>query len=405
MKFFLTLALFSLASFPVLAMTSMEAEEQYHAFSEDLKAGEVLLDLIDGTVLSHHHKKILVDSLWDYVIDPANSKNLLSALKVWKSLDFNLMPLPEQVRLYLLGLTLQGSPSRLENMKSVLLNKIKGKLNNRTLIILFNHSQVLRENGLDVNLDEVEMTNLKFKVEYDVITKSSRENVSEQDIQEILAIKASAKSVIYLACHTDRNYPCLIILRDKKGALLRNEDGSFPTLPALAKSKFELPFNFENGHTPTGLYHVESVMPQTDRQQEYGRNRRLILKMAGKTDALMILPSSQHKKAWWRQVLLARELGRENLRIHGSGKVNTDPLTFHPELVPSSGCIKVREGTYNGNTYNDQRVLLNTLMKAQGLKVTRSNEVSIMAHLLVFNVPGSGPVTIDEIKEYLGLQE
>lgn len=397
MKLLLTLALTSVVSLSAYGLTTQEAELEYQSFTEDIgEADDNEIDLIDGRGLTNHHKKILVDSVWDFTANPENSKRLSSALRAWSSIEFSAMPLAEQVRLFVLGHRLKGNNARLELMKTILLRKIKGQLDQRSLFILFNHAAFLREQGLDQSLDQVEVANLKVKLEYDLVVKSSKEKISPAALGELLSIekKLPKQTFLYVLCRSDRNQPCLLLLKDKKGNRTLE-------LPVLAKSKLGLGAHFENGNTPSGLYHVESVMPTVDSVAEYGKNRRLILRMASKETAQKLLPVSQLKRSWWRQTLLAMAVGRENLRIHGTGKVNKDPETKHPTLVPSFGCIKLREGKYDGVAFDDQRVLLNALMKAQGLKLVRSNEAAIRSTLLVLNVPGTGPVTTEEIDSLL----
>ncbi len=66
-------------------------------------------------------------------------------------------------------------------------------------------------------------------------------------------------------------------MKDRFDRLVREEDGGLWSLPALAKSASGRPFNVTNGNTPQGVHTIDSVMPEANRQDAFGKFRRLIL--------------------------------------------------------------------------------------------------------------------------------
>lgn len=341
---------------------------------------------------SKTQQKILVDVLWDFV---AENQNITEATKRWNTADYTVMDTPEKIRMFILGIKLNGKSSRIESLRSSVKTRLTGKLDNRSLIIIFNHAKFLIDQGFDAEINQINATYATYRADYDSIRHSGSEVLSSEEVSLILNQKQT-QTTVYVMCRSNREYGCAIAIKDKNGKFA--EDFS---LPVLAYTRLRLPFHFENGQTPAGVYFVDSVMPVADKQAEFGKNRRLILNFAGMTETKKILPSSQLQKRWWQQAHLAKELGRGNLRIHGTGTRNDDKNSLHPTLVPSVGCVKLREGEYEGVVYNDQRLLLNTLIRVQGLTAKTENEPLIKATLILFHIPGEGPVLKEEILNYI----
>jgi hypothetical protein len=181
-----------------------------------------------------------------------------------------------------------------------------------------------------------------------------------------------------------------MILKDINGNLVREADGTLWTHRALASAKTGLPSYTRNGNTPAGVLTIDSVMPVADQQISYGKNRRMILnfvpKSADETLYKSLLPPSSYNNEWWQPSVTARDIGRNLLRIHGTGKINTDPNTPYFPYMRTSGCIAQKENTYEAVTYNDQRVLLDALMTALGLAPIFENEVQIKGVLYIMEI-------------------
>lgn len=200
---------------------------------------------------------------------------------------------------------------------------------------------------------------------------------------------------LFMFCRHDRNYPCRFILKDRHDQLVRNADGTLWSLPSLAQSARGLPYYITNGYTPSGVHTMDSVMPAANRQDAFGKFRRVILNWMPKGRTRELLPNSALNKKWWKEASLARDNDRKYLRIHGTGRTANRARTYFPH-VPTSGCISTREGKYDSVVYKDQRKILDALMKAQDLLPSYQNETSIKGVLYV--------IELDDKKEKVTLK-
>ena len=195
---------------------------------------------------------------------------------------------------------------------------------------------------------------------------------------------------LFLFCRHDRNFPCLIIMKDIFDQPVRNTDGTLWSIPALAKSSRNFPYSITNGQTPQGVHQMDSVMPEADQFKDFGKWRRVILNWveASELDKNMshFLTKQTLKSNWWRQSSIAREIGRKWLRIHGTGKKNKSPATTYFPHVPTSGCISTLEGDYGKNKYQDQRLLLDKMMESMQLVPVFTNEADIKGILYVVDL-------------------
>lgn len=207
---------------------------------------------------------------------------------------------------------------------------------------------------------------------------------------------------LFLFCRKNRNYPCRFVMKDRYDSLERNEDGSLWSLPALAKSASNRPFNITNGQTPQGVHTIDSVMPEANRQLAFGKFRRLILNWVPSDELTKeLLPESAQDKSWWAQASIARDNGRKWLRVHGTGRINEDPQSSYYPHRPTSGCISTREGEYPEETYIDQRKLLDRAMKAMRMGPVFENEVRIKGVLYVIELDEKNErVTEASLKEF-----
>lgn len=195
---------------------------------------------------------------------------------------------------------------------------------------------------------------------------------------------------VYMFCRHNRMHPCLFVMKDRNGKWVKGDRLQLWSQPKLAMSRRGLPSHQVNGETPQGIYTIDSVMPEANRPLVFGQYRRLILNFidhsVGEKDTLFFIPKELHQMNWWRQATVARDVGRALLRIHGTGRINTDPASFWYPFYPTSGCIASRENTYDGVSFRDQRLLLDTMMRAMGLRTLYSNEEKIRGILYVVNI-------------------
>lgn len=207
---------------------------------------------------------------------------------------------------------------------------------------------------------------------------------------------------LFLFCRDDRNYPCLFVAKDAYDRPVRTSEGELWSLPALALSKYGRDYDQVNGETPQGVHRIDAVMPRPNKPAAYGRYRRLILNWI-ETDeqTLKLIPETHWNSNWWKQASIARDNGRKWLRIHGTGSRNHNPESSFYPLIPTSGCISTREGTYEGTEYNDQRELLDTLMIALELEPNYENERKIFGLLYVINLDSvKKAVSLQTLREY-----
>ena len=155
-------------------------------------------------------------------------------------------------------------------------------------------------------------------------------------------------------------------------------------------------------NTPQGIHTIDSVMPSADAQMSFGKFRRLILNFIPKSKnevlTKSLLPESSLNSDWWKSAVVSRDIGRNLLRIHGTGKINVDKQTPYYPFMRTSGCIAQRENTYDGVTYRDQRHLLDTVMKALDLAAIYENETQAKGILYLMEIDDkNAPVTLEDL--------
>ena len=197
------------------------------------------------------------------------------------------------------------------------------------------------------------------------------------------------KSRLFLFCRHDRNYPCVLALKDRGDNPLRDGKKLW-TQAGLGLSGYGKPFNERLGNTPQGVQLVDSVMPEADQYEDYGQFRRMILEFPesskNETEMRRLLPSASTVSDWWRESAIARDIGRGELRIHGTGSRNDYPQTLFYPFIATIGCVAQLELKYGDINYIDQRHLLDHVMQAEGLEPKFANEPSIRALLYVIDI-------------------
>lgn len=211
---------------------------------------------------------------------------------------------------------------------------------------------------------------------------------------------------LFVFCRHDRRYHCLMMMRDKDGEVVRDSRGRMWSLPVLALARQGKRYDERGGYTPSGVYTIDSVMPEADQQRTFGKYRRLIMNFIpqspGENLLKEFLPESSQQYSWWRESVIARDIGRNLLRIHGAGYKNYNIFSRHYPFVKTIGCIGTREGRYGRNDYHDQRILLDTMMVASGLEPRYENESKLYALLYVVEINNiKSHVTLDEMIWYL----
>lgn len=228
----------------------------------------------------------------------------------------------------------------------------------------------------------------------------TNDNWTKTEIKELLEFQAKWRlfgdnsflkvTNLFLFCRKNRDYPCLMVMRDAKGDLVRKDNGEIWSQPKLAQSSRGLSYDQSRGATPQGLFTIDSVMPKADRQLIYGKFRRIKLDFIKKSnhekDYLHYIPERLQEMNWWRESIIARDNGRSLFRIHGVGYQNSNPNTSYYPFIPTAGCVASLEGTYDGVEYTDQRELLDRFMISMGLGPKYDNETKIKGLLYVVNI-------------------
>lgn len=338
-------------------------------------------------VFSQYEQTIFINALED-LIEEGNP----TALETLEQIDPFYYELSEQLRVYLLKLKARKIRTLPKEFSGQVANALKQReVDLKIIYLLAAYEDHLERAGNRNLLEEAKKFPEYFELnkERRITTASSLRDLFYRapDLSSILNKKYQGGVKLYLFCRTNRLYPCMMLLKDAKDEPIRNADGSLWTHKALASSKFGLPSYTRNGNTPTGVMTIDSVMPVADQQTSFGKFRRMILNFIpfsqGETTLLSVLPESAKNDEWWKPGTVARDIGRSDLRIHGSGKRNEDPnSTFWP-FLQTSGCIAQRENTYGEITFADQRVLLDEIMTAMELEPTYANETKIKGLLYI----------------------
>jgi len=210
---------------------------------------------------------------------------------------------------------------------------------------------------------------------------------------------------LYLFCRHNREFPCMMVMKNADGNWVR-ENGKIWSQQKLALSRKGIPSHKVNGHTPQGIYTIDSVMPSTNRKIVFGKFRRLIINFIEKdrNDKTMmsLMPESLESLGWWKAGAVARDVGRSLLRIHGTGTRNINSSSPWYPFYPTVGCVASKENTYNGVSYVDQRELLDTMMESMGLSPRYSNETKLKGLLYVVDINSEeAPVSLEEIEPLL----
>lgn len=361
---------------------------------------------IQGFQLTTFEQKLLIDALED-LMSEEQSERITKKLSSIKSFSFNNV---EKIRIEILRLETRSQNS-IEKLALVeLLNELKKpEIDKRLIYILAAHKNVLAKAG---HWDILQLAKKHagfndFNVPSDDVTSDIVTDLfyNTPDVTSYMGGEYKKSVKIFMFCRRNRLYPCLMVMKDINGNEVRMNDGSIWTNPSLASARTGFPSHQRNGNTPAGIFTIDSVMPVADQQLSYGKFRRMILNFipSSEDEKLIksLLPPSSWSHSWWKPTLMARDIGRNLFRIHGSGKINDDPAATYFPFMQTLGCIAQRENTYNGTTYKDQRALLDTIMINMDLIPMYDNEPSVKGILYVLELNDkNSAVSMNDLKEY-----
>jgi hypothetical protein len=375
----------------------LEAKDYFLSTTPTDEQKESFQTLFDRPAL----RIVAINALWDMAVKNEIKKSQL--IKRLKDLETkrSLLNLPAQLYLHLLWEKYAGvkDPSAEELIAESLAAAQSKRVSKKTVYLSLAFMNDLSPNwrwyfaALKSNYPRESrlFTKLAYEdpdppddyVVRDLIDSRTRVDLYEQG-------KYANQPTIFIFCRFEREQPCLMIVRDKNHELVRRSDGSIWHQPALTLSAVGRPSYLRNGNTPAGVHEINSVMPYANNQTAFGKWRRLILHFIPDTKYekyhLMILPQSSFRQNWWLPATIARDVGRDLLRIHGTGRIMEDPTTPYYPLTPTHGCVSQRENTYDGIEYRDQRSLLDTLMVASDLSPVFENEEKIYGLLYLVDL-------------------
>jgi hypothetical protein len=376
----------------VVASDEVELENKYHAVQRQL------LDKSKQTTLLP--EKITVDAITDLLLENPQPNVLKRILRGLRNLNLERLELADQVRLAAIEFRISGETNLKEHVEASI---------NETFELDIRTSYEL-ERAYDA-FPEVQ-NRLRFKsygraIPYNEIKSEALQELFFKKPRVDLYKKGAYSKVprLFMFCSHQRNYPCLMLLKDHQDNPVYLADGkSLWSQPSLGYTANGKPFSERSGYTPSGVYEINSVMPSADQQTAFGKYRRLIVDFVPKSQSEVNIARLVHQSAltsnWWKEGTFARDIGRNLLRIHGTGRsADSSPASYKP-FVATSGCIAQRENA----GFIDQRHLLDALMNASGLDAKFANETGIKALLYVIEVSNEKKAITLQYLNSLGLK-
>ncbi len=397
-----TLFMFATTAFANVQSENVVEEVIYQNFKFNLQSKNKS-NMLTG--FSSFEQKLLVDAAWD--IAEEGDPKVIDALTESNTAHYDLI---ERLRVGILRIKFKRSPSLPQSLVDELMNALnQDKVDIRIVYIIAAYEEDVLFAGHNALVEKA-----KLHAEYfDVALDQERKNDITEDMISDLFHKAPdvttymngeyVNSVkIFMFCRENRLYPCLMVMRNVHGEVVRDDDGIIWSHKSLASSARGLPSYTRNGNTPTGILTIDSVMPAADQQISFGKFRRMILNFIprSKNESLMksLLPASSHNKEWWKAAVTARDIGRNLLRIHGTGKLNQDPTVPYYPFMRTAGCIAQRENTYDGVKYQDQRELLDAIMIAMNMQTNFENEIKVKGILYLVEIDDkNAPVELEDL--------
>jgi len=383
-----------------LAHDAAFEEASYQRYLRSIENPAAKLDL----PFTAFEQKLLVDALWD-----AQEDHALAINDKLDDLQGLALPLDQELRVAVLRFR-AGEALTLDTLSHALMSAIPTDRELSVLVVS------LRLDLQAMGLHHLVTLAEKHFPEPTGWVSASERPVGDQtqiafdlwDYASPLTGAYSGGIKIYMFCRSNRLHPCMFALRDRDDRPVLNERGELWLQPSLGSSAHGLPSYQRNGNTPAGVLTIDGVMPAADQQISFGKFRRLILNFLPKSNSeratRTLLPQSSIDSDWWRPATVARDVGRNLLRIHGTGKRNNNPTSSWFPFMRTSGCIAQRENSYNGIDYRDQRDLLDVLMAAQGLEVNFENEARLKGMLFIIELNDEARAVTREDLAKAGIQ-
>lgn len=252
--------------------------------------------------------------------------------------------------------------------------------------IIANNKQELYRNILVKRIKEIEpkTDSINKRIFLDIIkNKLGKNNPKKPAIADLLNENfLKNEIVIFSFQRKNRNYPGLVMVRDKNGNFAKVDAVIYFSVPQLARSLSNMPGYLSNGNTPQGIFkmigfgnsknsfigpttNIQMVMPFEKSEdvpdsvtQNFGLNYG------------NMLPASWKKYFPFLETYHAGLAGRTEIIAHGT-TVNPDYYknqSYYP-LTPTAGCLCTKEiwSNVDGKRMeSDQQKLVNVLKAAGG---------------------------------------
>ncbi len=185
----------------------------------------------------------------------------------------------------------------------------------------------------------------------------------------------------------NRDYPGLVMLRDKNGNFVKDSTGQYFSVPQLARSINNLPGYLTNGNTPEGIFRMKGydvsrasfIGPTVNVQlsMPFERSPKHFYADSSITDTSWninyyknLLPKEWKEYFPIYQSYYAGKAGRTEIIIHGT---TVNPAYYRSQiyypLTPTLGCLTSKE-IWNEETgqrqESDQQQLINAMIGAGG---------------------------------------
>lgn len=394
-----------LISFAVFAEDSFLEEQIYNHYKTNLhKKSEKSRSIVP---ITSYEQKLFVDSIEDSLVEGTLTSDVLDNVN---AVTFKLV---EKFRLELIKLQYKETTTLASDVVAELVSELqKPEVETRLIYIIAVHEKLIQEAGATEIIELAKKNENYREISRDAETEDEllAEMITDlyfniPDVTDYMEGEYVNSVRIFMFCRQNRLYPCLMVMKDIKGNPVRSEDGTLWSNPALASAVTGLPSYERNGNTPAGIFTIDSVMPYADQQLSYGKFRRMMLNFVPKSNDEVLLksllPKSSWDSDWWKVSTVARDIGRNLFRIHGSGRINNDPNTPYFPFNRTHGCIAQRENTYSGTTYKDQRNLLDRIMKAMDMTPKYENEPKIKGILYIVEIEDkSEAVSLQDLKAF-----
>jgi hypothetical protein len=221
------------------------------------------------------------------------------------------------------------------------------------------------------------------------------------------------KVLVFSLQRKDRNYPGIVVVRDRNGNFIRDSLGNLFSVPQLALSNNGLPGYLSNGNTPEGIFRMKGydvsrstfIGPTVNIQltMPFERSPRHFFADSSISDTTWdirryrnLLPAAFKDHYPIYQSYYAGMAGRTEIIIHGS-TLNPDYYIRQPyyPLTPTQGCLTSKEiwdGETGRRSESDQQLLINAMIKAGGAD----------GYTIVINIGDEKePVIVSEILKYI----